>query len=74
MENIKGIANEETKLECVEREYLKTLRIGYRESMLTNIQGSVSSVISDVGNLGLLYVGISQVINGNFTLGSYNTK
>ena len=32
--------------------------------MLSNIQESISSVISDIGNLILLYVGISQVING----------
>lgn len=39
--------------------------------MLSNIQGSISSLISGIGNLVLLYVGISQVINGNLTLGSY---
>ena len=54
VETIKGNANEETELECIEREYIKTLRIGYRESMLTNIQGSVSSVIFGVVRVGLI--------------------
>ena len=39
--------------------------------MLSNVQGTISSVISGVGNLVLLYVGISQVINNNMTLGTY---
>lgn len=71
VETIKGNANEEAELECIEQEYIKSLRISYREGMLSNIQGSISSLISGIGNLVLLYVGISQVINGNLTLGSY---
>ena len=71
VETIKGNANEDVELEYIEKEYVKSLRIGYKESMLSNIQGSISSIISGIGNLVLLYVGISQVINGNLTLGSY---
>lgn len=71
VETIKGNANEDVELECIEREYIKSLRIGYKESMLSNIQGSVSSIISGIGNLVLMYVGISQVIDSNLTLGSY---
>lgn len=71
VETIKGNANEEAELESIEREYIKSLRIDYREGMLSNIQGTISSVVSGIGNLALMYVGISQVINGNLTLGSY---
>ena len=71
IETIKGNANEELELECIEREYVKSLRIGYKEGMLSNVQGSISNMISGVGNLILLYVGISQVINSELTLGSY---
>ena len=39
--------------------------------MLSNVQSTISSVISGVGNLVLLYVGIMQVINNNMTLGSF---
>ena len=39
--------------------------------MLSNVQGTISSVISGIGNLILLYVGISSVINNDLTLGSY---
>ena len=70
VETIKGNANEETELEQIEKEYIKSLRIGCRESMLSNIQGTISSAISGVGNLVLMYAGIMQVIDGNITLGS----
>lgn len=71
VETIKGNANEDIELECIEREYIKSLRIGYKESMLSNVQGTISNVISSLGNLVLMYVGITQVINGDMTLGSY---
>ncbi len=70
VETIKGNANEDTELKNIEREYIKTLRIGYKEGMLSNVQGTISSLISGVGNLILTYAGIMQVIDGNITLGS----
>ncbi len=69
VETIKGNANEETELEDIEKEYIKSLRIGIKESMLSNVQGSISSLISTAGNLTLTYFGIMQVINNEITLG-----
>lgn len=70
VETIKSNVNEEGELESIEREYIRSLRIRYKEEMMSNVQGSLSSIISGIGNLILMYVGISQVINGNITLGS----
>ena len=70
VETIKGNANEDTELENIEREYIKSLRIGYKEGMLSNVQGTISGIISGVGNLVLTYAGITQVMEGNITLGS----
>ena len=70
IETIKGNANEDTELEYIEKEYIKSLRISYKEGMLSNVQGTISSLISGVGNLILTYAGIMQVIDGNITLGS----
>ena len=70
VETIKGNANEDTELECIEKEYIKSLRIGMKESMLSNVQGSISSLISTAGNLILMYFGIKQVIDGKLSLGS----
>ncbi len=71
VETIKGNANEDVTLEGIEKEYIKSLRISYKEGMLSNIQSTISSVISGLGNLVLLYTGISQAINADLTLGSY---
>ena len=71
VETIKGNANEEMELENIEREYIRSLHIGYKEGMLSNIQGTISGAVSVIGNLVLLYVGISQVIRNELTLGSY---
>lgn len=70
VETIKGNANEDVELENIEREYIKSLRIGYKEGMLSNIQGTISGVASGIGNLLLTYAGIMQVLEGNLTLGS----
>lgn len=70
VETIKGNANEETELENIEKEYIKSLRISMKEGMLSNVQGGISNLVSTVGNLILMYVGIMQVIDSNITLGS----
>lgn len=70
VETIKGNANEDTELENIEREYIKSLRISCKEGMLSNIQSTISGAISGIGNLLLMYAGIMQVMEGNITLGS----
>lgn len=71
VETIKGNANEEVELDNIEKEYIRSLRIGYKEGMLSNVQGGISNLISTVGNLVLMYFGIMQVIEGKITLGSF---
>jgi len=70
VETIKGNANEETELESIEKEYIKLLRISFREGMLSNTQGSIASVVKTAGNMVMMYFGIALVIDGNLTLGS----
>ncbi len=70
IETIKGNANEERTMEKIEKDYIQSIRIGFRQGFLSNIQGSISSIISTGGNLVLMYVGAMQVINGNITLGT----
>lgn len=56
VETIKGNANEETELENIEKEYIRSLRIGLKEGMLSNVQGAISNLVSTVGNLVLMYL------------------
>lgn len=71
VETIKGNANEEVELDNIEKEYIRSLRIGYKEGMLSNVQGVISELISTAGNLVLMYFGIMQVLEGKITLGSF---
>lgn len=71
VETIKGNANEETELENIEREYIKSLRISLKEGMLSNAQGSISSLVQTVGNFVLTYFGVMQVIDNEITLGTF---
>lgn len=71
VETIKGNANEEVELNSIEKEYIRSLRISYKEGMLSNVQGVISELISSAGNLVLMYFGIMQVLEGKITLGSF---
>lgn len=70
VEMIKGNAVEERELNGIEREYIRSLRIAFKEGWLSIIQGSISSVISTIGNLFIMYFGIKQVLTGNISIGS----
>lgn len=70
VETIKGNAVEDRELDGIEREFIRSLRIGMKEGKLSIIQGTVSSVISTIGNLFIMYFGIKQVLIGNITIGS----
>lgn len=71
VETIKGNANEDVELENIEREYIRNLRLDFKEGMLSNVQSLISSLISGLGNMVLTYVGITQVLNSDITLGSF---
>ncbi|MBR2674072.1 MAG: peptidase domain-containing ABC transporter [Mogibacterium sp.] len=70
VEMIKGNAVEERELYGIEREYIRSLRIAFKEGWLSIIQGSISSVISTIGNLFIMYFGIKQVLTGNISIGA----
>ncbi|MBF1355042.1 MAG: peptidase domain-containing ABC transporter [Mogibacterium diversum] len=70
IETIKGNAIEDKELEIIEKEYIKSLRIAYKEGKLTIFQGALSEVISTLGNLFIMYFGIRQVLDGYMTIGS----
>lgn len=69
IETIKVLAAEEKSLETLEKQYIKTLKIAFKEGVLSNIQGSISSGVSTIGNLVLMYLGATMVIDGKITLG-----
>ena len=71
IETIKCNACEERELEALEREYIKSLKISLRSSKISTGQSLVSMVISTLLNMVTTYVGISQVLHGEMTLGGF---
>lgn len=70
IETIKVNAAENKNIEKLENEYIKNLRIAFKEGALSNVQGSISGLVSTVGNLFLMYIGARMIMGGEITLGS----
>ncbi|MCL2031754.1 MAG: peptidase domain-containing ABC transporter [Methanomassiliicoccaceae archaeon] len=70
IETVKTNTSEELMMERIETEYIKTLKLGFRGGVLSNIQGSLSSLTGGLGNIGILVMGGFFVISGETTLGT----
>ncbi|MGH0951292.1 peptidase domain-containing ABC transporter [Bacillus mycoides] len=70
IETIKVHAAEEKTLEKLETEYVKNLRISFKEGILSNIQNTFSSSISGIGQILLMCIGASMVMDKDITLGA----
>ncbi len=71
VETIKGNANEDIELENIEREYIRSLRIGIKEGKISAVQSLISGTIGTVGNMVMTYIGIKSVLAGDLTLGAF---
>ncbi len=71
IETIKCNAGEAGELERLEQEYIKSLKISLRSSRLSTSQSLITSLISTGFSMLTTYVGITQVLNGDITLGSF---
>ncbi|HHK5536316.1 peptidase domain-containing ABC transporter [Bacillus cereus] len=69
IETIKVHAAEEKTLEKLETEYVKNLRISFKEGVLSNLQNTFSSSISGIGQILLMCIGASMVMDKDITLG-----
>ncbi|MFL1470937.1 peptidase domain-containing ABC transporter [Paraclostridium bifermentans] len=70
IETLKSLGSENKSLEKLESEYVKSLKITFKEGVLSNVQGTISSGISTIGNSLLMFIGASLVMDGKITLGS----
>ena len=68
---LKCSSSEEFEMDCIEKEYIRGLRLSYKEGMLHSTQNALSSIVSTAGNLLLTFFGVSAIINGDMTLGAY---
>lgn len=57
-------------MDGIETEFIRTLRVAFRKGVLNNVQSSLSSAITNLGNLALILYGGYLVIKGNMSLGT----
>lgn len=67
IETIKVNTAEDKSIEKLEIEYIRNLRIAFKEGVLSNIQESISGAVSMIGNLCLMYIGARMIMNGDIT-------
>lgn len=70
IETIKSFGKENKSMDNLEEKYIDALKIGYKTSVTSNIQGSISGIISGIGNIVLMGIACLLVIDGEITLGS----
>ncbi|MDR1913936.1 MAG: peptidase domain-containing ABC transporter [Clostridiales bacterium] len=70
VETIKANANEDENLEQLETRFIATLKTDYKEGVLSNFQSSISGLIGTVGNLVMMWVGATFVMDGKMSLGT----
>ena len=63
IETVKASANESVQIERLENKFVKVLKLGYEEGKLSNLQGSLSSLVQTLS--GIFMIGIGAIaING----------
>ena len=70
IETVKSFGVEEETMEKLENKYISALRTGYKTSVTSNVQGTLSGFFNNIGNLVLMGIAALFVINGDITLGS----
>ncbi|MGL5041698.1 MAG: peptidase domain-containing ABC transporter [Culicoidibacterales bacterium] len=69
IETLKATADEESQIIKLEERFVAVLKIGYKENVLKNIQGSISGASGVLGNLFFMGIGGYLVITGDMSIG-----
>jgi ATP-binding cassette subfamily B protein len=70
VETVKSFGIEDDTLEKTENKYISALRVGYKTSVTSNIQGAIAGFFGNIGNIVMTFVAALFVMNGDITLGS----
>ncbi|WP_375162864.1 peptidase domain-containing ABC transporter [Rossellomorea sp. SC111] len=69
IETVKSQNDEKAKIHKLEEKFVHSLKIDYREGVISNVQGSVSNFIGSLGNLVFMAIGAVSIMDGNMTIG-----
>ncbi|WP_035397768.1 peptidase domain-containing ABC transporter [Exiguobacterium sp. OS-77] len=70
IETLKMLSAEKKGYQNIEREYIRTLKISFKEGLLSNTQELLSTSSFVIGNMGIMYIGAVSVMKGDITLGT----
>lgn len=69
IETVKTNSSEAIILDKMENRLVDSLRIAFRAGVLGNVQGTLSSILSAVGGIGMMWLGTVSILEGEMTLG-----
>lgn len=69
IDTVKAHANEREQMHRLENRFVHALKIGYKEGVLQNVQGFISTFINSIGNVFILGVGALMIIDGEISIG-----
>lgn len=69
IDTVKAYANESEQMQNLERRFVHSLKIGYKEGILQNAQNFVSTFVNSLGNVFMLGIGALMIIEGEITIG-----
>ncbi|MBO4539488.1 MAG: peptidase domain-containing ABC transporter [Clostridia bacterium] len=70
IQTVKSFGVEDETMDKFESRYISAIRTGYKTSVTSNVQGTLSGFFGNIGNLVLMGVAALSVMNGEITLGS----
>ena len=73
LEMIKSNSIEEDRMEKIENDYIDLVKTSFNENVLSNSQSVISGALSTIGNLVIMWIGATLVMNGDITLGALMT-
>jgi len=71
IETIKASAHEAVQIERLENKFVKVLKLGYEEGKLSNLQGSLSSLVQTLSGIFMIGIGAIAIIDGKLTFGDF---
>ncbi|WP_086523315.1 peptidase domain-containing ABC transporter [Bacillus sp. S1-R1J2-FB] len=66
---VKAHGAENEQLSKLETKFVRSLKIGYKEGILQNTQGFVSTLVNSIGNILMLGVGALFIMDGEISIG-----
>lgn len=69
IETVKATVNEKFQIENLEKNLVRSQKVGYREGKVKNIQSTISTTLNTIGNLMFMAIGASYIMDGAMSIG-----